>query len=249
MIATGRTSFHLTYRMHRKDGRLIWVEDRGQFFRDEAGNVSRMVGFVEDVSERMRARTGAPQLGGALRQGVSLQPRRDPDQRPERREDPGGQRHLGGRVRLRAARRPSAARRSQLGCTSPPADQSGLERLLGTESRVREYELELRTKSGDVRQTVIAADTVEMGGEPCFITFIRDVTERKRAEAEAQEQRLQVAHLSRVARARRALRCAGARAQPAADRDPRQCPRRPATAAQRHTRPDGAARDSRGHRA
>ena len=54
MIAT-EDSFHLTYRMYRKDGRLIWVEDRGRFFRDEAGNISRMVGFAADVSERMHA--------------------------------------------------------------------------------------------------------------------------------------------------------------------------------------------------
>jgi len=40
---------------------------------------------------------------------------------------------------------------------------------------------------------------VEMAGEPCFITFVRDVTARMRAEAEAQEQRHQVAHLGRVA--------------------------------------------------
>ena len=27
-------SFRLTYRLRRKDGRVIWVEDRGHFFRD-----------------------------------------------------------------------------------------------------------------------------------------------------------------------------------------------------------------------
>jgi C4-dicarboxylate-specific signal transduction histidine kinase len=38
-----------------------------------------------------------------------------------------------------------------------------------------------------------------MSGEPCIITFIRDLTEQRRAQAEAQEQRMEVAHLSRVA--------------------------------------------------
>jgi PAS domain S-box-containing protein len=71
--------------------------------------------------------------------------------------------------------------------------------LLDTEPRVREFEVELRTRTREIRQVVVGADTVEMGGEACYIVFIRDVTERKRAEAESQQQRLEVAHLSRVA--------------------------------------------------
>ena len=55
------------------------------------------------------------------------------------------------------------------------------------------------TREGDPRRAVMVAETVEMGGEPCFIIIIRDVTERKRAEHEAQEQRRELAHLSRVA--------------------------------------------------
>jgi C4-dicarboxylate-specific signal transduction histidine kinase len=39
----------------------------------------------------------------------------------------------------------------------------------------------------------------EIAGEACVITFTRDLTDQRKAEAEAQEQRLEVAHLSRVA--------------------------------------------------
>ena len=48
-------SFRLVYRFRRKDGGVIWVEDRGHFFRDAQGVVSRMVGFIEDVTERTRS--------------------------------------------------------------------------------------------------------------------------------------------------------------------------------------------------
>ena len=71
--------------------------------------------------------------------------------------------------------------------------------LLDAGRPVRDYELELRTHSGEVRQVTIDAERLEVGGEPCYLTFVRDVTDRRQAEAEAQEQRLQVAHLSRVA--------------------------------------------------
>jgi C4-dicarboxylate-specific signal transduction histidine kinase len=46
---------------------------------------------------------------------------------------------------------------------------------------------------------VLSADTVTIGGVPCIITITRDVTEQKRAEREAQEQRQQITHLTRVA--------------------------------------------------
>ncbi len=49
---------------------------------------------------------------------------------------------------------------------------------------LRDYEQELLTKTGDIRQTVFAAEAVELDGMPCIISLIHDVTERKRAEAE-----------------------------------------------------------------
>jgi C4-dicarboxylate-specific signal transduction histidine kinase len=79
------------------------------------------------------------------------------------------------------------------------AEAERLAELLAAGGRIRDLELELRARGGKIRQAALAADTVEMGGEPCFITFIRDVTEHKRAESEAQQQRLEAAHLSRVA--------------------------------------------------
>src|SRR5262249_48394771 len=54
VLATG-DSFNLTYRVCRKDGRVIWVDDRGHFFRDNTDQIIRMVGFLEDITERKQA--------------------------------------------------------------------------------------------------------------------------------------------------------------------------------------------------
>src|SRR5262249_35624230 len=80
-----------------------------------------------------------------------------------------------------------------------PEDRERLERFLEAAPRVSDHEVDLCTRTGALVQANLSADTVEMGGEPCFITFVRDITARKLAEAEAQEQRHQVAHLGRVA--------------------------------------------------
>ncbi len=46
---------HIEYRMRQKDGSYITIEDKGQFYPDSAGNLTRMVGFVANISERKQA--------------------------------------------------------------------------------------------------------------------------------------------------------------------------------------------------
>jgi PAS domain S-box-containing protein len=64
---------------------------------------------------------------------------------------------------------------------------------------LRDYELDLRNRSGKIVQVSLVTDTLEMVGEACFIINVRDVTAQKRAEMDAEEHRRELAHLSRVA--------------------------------------------------
>jgi PAS domain S-box-containing protein len=50
-----------------------------------------------------------------------------------------------------------------------------------------DLELPLRTKSGEVRETVLSVDTMEVAGDVCLVVIIRDLTDRKKAEAALQE--------------------------------------------------------------
>jgi len=43
------------YRMRRKDGSEIWVEDRGAYIHDEDGNILYHEGMLRDVTERIKA--------------------------------------------------------------------------------------------------------------------------------------------------------------------------------------------------
>jgi PAS domain S-box-containing protein len=88
---------------------------------------------------------------------------------------------------------------AELGLFGSVEDREAWNRRLEIRGPAPEFELGMRTREGSRRRAVMVAETVEMGGEPCFIIIIRDVTERKRAEHEAQEQRRELAHLSRVA--------------------------------------------------
>ena len=45
------------YRIRAKDGRYLSVKDQGHFYLDENGNPVRMVGFISDITDSMRAET------------------------------------------------------------------------------------------------------------------------------------------------------------------------------------------------
>ncbi len=70
---------------------------------------------------------------------------------------------------------------------------------LDASGSLRDYELDVRNKAGDVFRILLVTDTVDMAGEACYIVIIRDITERKRSQALLQEQQRELAHLSRVA--------------------------------------------------
>lgn len=87
----------------------------------------------------------------------------------------------------------------ELGMFASAEDAAALQYAISSRGRVSDLELALRSKSGELRQTIIGAETAEMGGEPCFIAIIRDLTDQRRAEREVQERQRELAHLGRVA--------------------------------------------------
>lgn len=54
-LAGDRQEFSEEYRIRRRDGRWIWVLDRGIALRDETGRAVRLVGSEKDITERKEA--------------------------------------------------------------------------------------------------------------------------------------------------------------------------------------------------
>ncbi len=72
-------------------------------------------------------------------------------------------------------------------------------RVIETHGSVRDVPVDVCDRTGEARNALLTADTADLSGERCVITLVRDVTEQRRAEREAHEQREQLTHLSRVA--------------------------------------------------
>jgi len=59
-----------------------------------------------------------------------------------------------------------------------------IEKRLREKGTVHDFEVEMLTKSGEIRTVLFSADTITLNGEPCLINMAIDITERKRAEEE-----------------------------------------------------------------
>jgi len=87
----------------------------------------------------------------------------------------------------------------QLNIYASERDREVIADLMRTHGYVREYELDMRHRTGTLLRAALAAETVEVAGEPCVIIMVRDITERQRADREIAVQRSELAHLGRVA--------------------------------------------------
>ena len=63
-----------------------------------------------------------------------------------------------------------------------PADRLRIIGQLHQTGSVRDYELDMRHQSGEVRHVSVSVEAITIQNEPCLLTIVRDITERKRAE-------------------------------------------------------------------
>jgi PAS domain S-box-containing protein len=69
-----------------------------------------------------------------------------------------------------------------LGLWVDPDQRSLFIKRLLAEGKVRDLEVKVRRKDGQIRTTLGSAELIEVNGEPCALSVIADVTERKQAE-------------------------------------------------------------------
>ena len=71
-----------------------------------------------------------------------------------------------------------------LGIWADPQRRREYVAILKAQGRVSGFAHDIRRKDGELRQCMASSVAIELGGEPCVITIVRDVTEQRRAEAE-----------------------------------------------------------------
>jgi PAS domain S-box-containing protein len=75
----------------------------------------------------------------------------------------------------------------ELGIWENTRDRARLVAELKIAGRVREFEVRSRTRDGKLKIIHLSAETIELGGKSCFVSVLRDVTDRIRAEQALRE--------------------------------------------------------------
>src|SRR4030042_1840805 len=74
-----------------------------------------------------------------------------------------------------------------------PNDRKRYDAAVREQARVRDMEVRFRTKSGKILDGLVSGENIVLNNELCLLTIIRDITERKKTEAELERHRLHLA--------------------------------------------------------
>jgi PAS domain S-box-containing protein len=72
----------------------------------------------------------------------------------------------------------------EIGIYADPSSRERARKILDEQNCVRDFEVTMRRKSGEVQWILFSAEPMDLRGEHCWLTIIRDITERKHAEEE-----------------------------------------------------------------
>jgi two-component system cell cycle sensor histidine kinase/response regulator CckA len=75
----------------------------------------------------------------------------------------------------------------ELGLWANPKDRQHVVALLSRSGAVRDLEIRMAVKSGQLRTVQVSAHTIELSGQPCMIAIIRDVTDRRALEVQLRQ--------------------------------------------------------------
>jgi PAS domain S-box-containing protein len=70
----------------------------------------------------------------------------------------------------------------ELGLWKNPDHRARLVEILEHDGRVRDFEADFATSAGEVRSCLVSAEILELDGEWCMITTVRDITDNRRTE-------------------------------------------------------------------
>jgi PAS domain S-box-containing protein len=184
-LASGEP-YSIEQRLRRYDGEYRWHLTRGLAIKDEHGKIVRWVGTATDVHDQKLAAEALRQWEERFAKAF--------------RESPAGlsiTRLSDGAfldVNDSFIKMLGYSRQELIGHTSvelnmfaKPAERAELTRALQHNGSLRNAEIALRTKSGQMIDVLFSLETIKLGSEECILATIIDISDRKRIEKSLKE--------------------------------------------------------------
>jgi len=170
-----RGPYDVEYRSRTKSGEYRWFRSRGQATWDESGRATFMAGVVHDITSHREAEERVQKIFHLSPTATSVSSLED------------------GRLldvndafcSLFGYTRDELIGRSmlELGLLVDLDARAALAHRFRSERRLRDYELQVRLRSGEFRNVLVNAEMMDFLGAPRGLVTINDITDRKRYEA------------------------------------------------------------------
>jgi len=161
------------YRMVAADGRILWLRERVTVVVED-GKVTKLRGVTMDITEAKEAEERFFKAFHSSLTAMAI----------ARQEDRKFVEVNDQFVALTGYSRDElieqAPEKLQLWLPSP--DRAEKEEQLRRQGEIREWEKRLKRRDGSVRDVLTSIVAIEIGGQPCLLFNLLDITERKQAE-------------------------------------------------------------------
>ena len=244
LLSGERDAVSLEKRYVRKNGDLVWINLTAALVRDQAGQPQWFIAVIEDIGSRKQAEEKVRQLSHAMEnspvlvvitdlQGTIIYVNRKFCE------------VTGYSYEESIGRNPRFLKSGE----SPPEMYEELWARI-TRGETWRGEFHNRKKNGELYwESAVISPLLDADGRATHFVGVKlDITESKRAELENEQQRHQMAHLSRDRNDERVVEFAGARTEPAPGHHSHQCPGSAAASRATAARCRRGARHSHGHR-
>lgn len=183
--------FSLEHRIVMPSGVERIVHQQGEATWDETGKPLRMLGTVQDITERRRAENALRLVEEKFSKAFHASPdwivmSSVADGRYIEVND--AFLNVTGYTREEIIGRSSL----EVGIWADPDERVRMLKLLDEHGLVRNLEATFRMKSGEIRYMLWSAEVIVYNGEPCLIAVARDITEQRELEHELLESQVEL---------------------------------------------------------
>jgi PAS domain S-box-containing protein len=178
---TSSEPFSLEYRLIARDRRMVWIHDEAVMIRDATGKPLFSQGIMIDITPRKQAEEALRKSEERFAKAFHA----SPDAIIISRMSDGliidvneGWQELFGHEQSEVLGQTTF----DFGIYVNPDDHTAILHRLLEMGYLRDLEVDVRHKSGEIRQASFSGERIEIGDMECLLMVIRDVTERKQAE-------------------------------------------------------------------